>query len=401
MRARHKRLVRGGILLVAVIAALSVYLKVSPLSIAAIRITTTNPLIAITNLDSQITSAEGLVKEKPDYFEFRRTLFNLLAIRAQYLGSYSDFMRLDQLSSHPLDSLAECFLRAKYLSTIHDFDSAEKVLAIAEKLGATSAEIEHMRIPIHLARRENLPALRIQQLEELKKKRTYGNLALMAGIESDLGKFESADAYLQEAISSYADSSPFPIAYLYFQRGLLWAEKAGEPSRGKRYYQEAVHYLPQYVVAQVHLAEIEDAEGQADDAIARLRQVSTSGDPEPRGVLAEFLIATKANSEAAELIASAKKDYEKLLESYPFAFSDHGAEFFMGVGAQPERAKILALLNLKNRPSERAYITAIEATKKAQDLEKLCSLQGEATRISPVFPTLKELIRENAAACAH
>jgi len=54
----------------------------------------------------------------------------------------------------------------------------------------------------------------------------------------------------------YRDVSPFPIAYVAFQRGVMWAELANAPERALPLYREAVERLPGYVVANVHLAEL-------------------------------------------------------------------------------------------------------------------------------------------------
>ncbi len=358
-----------------------------------IRVSTTNAGLAITNLNSQIASLQKLFSEQPNRFEFRRRLFELLLTRTQFLGSYSDFAQLNKLTALAPTSLDEYLLRARYLTVTHQFNDALEMLAAAQRLAPDNKEIKRKSIPIRLARRQNLAELRTEQLAELKQNRSYGNLVLIAGIEAELGNFEDADSYFEEAIRSYRDTSPFPIAFLYFQRGVMWSEKAGNTTRGHLYYQEAIHYLPQFVAAQVHLVEIAQSSGDTASAIAGLESVASAEDPEPRALLGELLRNAGREQEAASYIDTATSAYNELLEKYPLAFADHGAEFFSGPGADPARGLELAKVNLTNRKSERAYIVAIEAAHAAGAESNLSDFVSEARLLGPVFVPLIEIIR--------
>ncbi len=374
-------------------------------SIAPARISTTNPEIAIENLNSQILSAEKLIGLHPERFELKKQLYKLLVTRAQYFGSYDDFKRLRELTSYIPTNVEEYLLKAKFLIVVHEFSDAEKMLSEISRLAPENREVTRQMLPIRLARRDNLAELQKTQTEEVKQNPSYGNLVLLSGIESELGNFDQADRHLERAIQSYRDSSPFPIAYLYFQRGLLWSEKAGDANRGKLYYSEAVHYLPQFVIGEVHLAELERAAGNTDNAIARLMLVASSKDPEARGKLSELLREKGSIQQAASYLDSSLNDYNYLLANYPFAFADHGAEFFAGPGANPNRALELARMNLSNRKSERAYLVAINAALAADaantpDAKKtLCELISEAQLLKPVFVPLKELIQNAPIEC--
>ena len=55
------------------------------------------------------------------------------------------------------------------------------------------------------------------------------------------------------------------------------------------------------------------------------------------------------------MLAAARSGFESLLTKHPLAFADHGAEFYLGSGADPVRAFKLAKLNLANRPTKRAF----------------------------------------------
>jgi len=78
--------------------------------------------------------------------------------------------------------------------------------------------------------------------------------------------------------------SPFPVAWICFQLGVLWGELVPEPqlARAENWYRKAIVSLPRYVKARVHLAEIHLRGGRVSDAEATLNPAIASGDPEAR-----------------------------------------------------------------------------------------------------------------------
>lgn len=207
-----------------------------------------------------------------------------------------------------------------------------------------------------------------------------------------------ADTTYRQALSAYRDVSPFPVAWVQFQRGMMWAEMAGMPERAIPLYRDAVTRLPGYVVANVHLAELEARMGNRQGAIARLEPLAdTVEDPEPRGLLST-LIADTNPAEAARLRALAQRGYEALLAKHRNAFLDHAAEFFGGPGADPRRGLALAEENLKLRPTDRAYVLAIRSAMAAGDERRACALGRTAGDGRPSVP-LRELRRELQTAC--
>ena len=79
-------------------------------------------------------------------------------------------------------------------------------------------------------------------------------------------------------------------------------------------------------------------------------------------------------AEAEAQMQAARAGFETLLGKYLLAFADHGAEFYSGSGNDSRRAFELAMVNLANRPTlrafEQAYETAIGAgeTRAASEL---------------------------------
>jgi len=137
---------------------------------------------------------------------------------------------------------------------------------------------------------------------------------------------------------------------------MLWGElvPVPDPNLAALWYGRAIAYLPGYVKARVHLAEIYASQDQTDDAEALLRPVLSSRDPEVRWCLADVLIAQEKFEEAETQLNAARSGLDELLGKHLLAFADHGAEFYAGGGDDHRRALELARANVANRPTRRA-----------------------------------------------
>jgi hypothetical protein len=195
------------------------------------------------------------------------------------------------------------------------------------------------------------------------RSRRLEDLVPLAALHADLREFDEADRIYQRALREYQDTSPFAVAWVCFQLGVLWGELVPEAqlTRGAAWYQQAIQYLPGYVKARVHLAEIYLRSELAGEAEALLIPAALSGDPEVSWRLADVLIAMGRNVGAQEQMHAARSGFEVLLETHLLAFADHGAEFYSGSGNDPQRAFELASINLLNRPTLRAFELAYEA----------------------------------------
>jgi hypothetical protein len=120
------------------------------------------------------------------------------------------------------------------------------------------------------------------------------------------------------------------------------------------WYQRAIGYLPGYVKARVHLAEIYASENHTAEAEKLLVPALSSGDPEVLWRLADVLMAQAKVSEAAPLLTAARLRFDQLLAKHLLAFADHAAEFYAGTGHDYRRALDLARTNVANRPTARA-----------------------------------------------
>jgi tetratricopeptide (TPR) repeat protein len=290
-------------------------------------------------------------------------------------------------------------LRARAASAVHRFDDAERDLASAARLGA---DVDAARASMRIAQGRELEAARAFARARVERAATLEHLGLLANAEAALGEFDAADEHYGAALATLHDASPFAVAQLCFQRGMMWAEQAANPERALPHYVEAVRRLPEYVVANVHLAELEARLGRPDAAIERLRAlVDHSADPEPAGLLGKLLLAKDASDAgAAELIQRARTSYQALLERHRSAFLDHAAEFFAGPGADAPLASRLAQENLALRQTPRAHALAIEAAFGAHDAALACRLVEGARPAAAHSPMLEQLLDRDSGRCA-
>jgi tetratricopeptide (TPR) repeat protein len=137
---------------------------------------------------------------------------------------------------------------------------------------------------------------------------------------------------------------------------MLWGElvPVPDPSLAAFWYRRAIAYLPGYVKARVHLAEIYTTWGHTGDAEALLLPALASRDPEVRWRLADVLTAQGRFEEAKRQLDAARLGFDQLVGRHLLAFADHGAEFFAGSGNDCRRALELAQTNVANRPTRRA-----------------------------------------------
>ena len=78
----------------------------------------------------------------------------------------------------------------------------------------------------------------------------------------------------QQSRSRYRGVSPFPLALLDFQLGLMWMNE-GRLDDARRSFEAARRRVPAYAPAQGHLAEVEAELGEIDSAISRLHVVGS------------------------------------------------------------------------------------------------------------------------------
>jgi len=325
----------------------STLLLLAPLSatsvVAAPVVSTTSGNIALANLDHLIGQRTGTDDEAAD---------ELWLMRARYLADYAALERGTAFADAQAPDVPRLLRRARARASVHRFADALADLDVAARLGADPEMLFRVRAPVRIA--QGAAAEVIAPLEATAARDPgFAAASALAVAYAGAERFADADREYQAALDALDTTSPFPYAWLYFARGTMWAEQAGDTERGARHLRRALDYLPQFVAANLHLAEIETRRGDVLDAAARLERVAESGDPEVFAMLGRLHAKTDAALAALE-IDRARARFESLLAREPLAFADHAAEFYLGAGADPQRAWQLASANFAERKTPRA-----------------------------------------------
>ncbi len=272
------------------------------------------------------------------------------------------------LKENPRESRA-LVLAARVAASQHRFGEASVHLDQAASLGARPQDLEPIRLSLWHATGARLDETLAARRKAAEAKPSLSNLALLATTFIEIGKFEDADDAFGKALLANRDVSPFPAAWVCFERGVLWGERATKPDRGRaRYwYEQAIALVPDYTQARVHLAELLILDGDLVRAESLLGPSLMASDPEGAWRLADVLAARGNHEDANRLRLAAKTRYERLLGNYELAFADHAAEFYLGIGNEPARALALARRNLANRATARAFALAHSAAVRAGD----------------------------------
>jgi hypothetical protein len=306
-------------------------------------------------------------------------------VAAQFLGDVTALDRLrvlaDRLGALDDPTAHVPLVVAQIASMEHRFADADAHLAAAASAGAPHETVQRLRLAIDQACGRDLGAVLRFRRQAAEATCSLEDLVPLGALLADLGEIEAADrAYLQ-GLRGYGDVSPFALAWVCFQLGMLWGELAADtdPERASHWYRQALSYLPAYVKARVHLAEILTEECRVDEAEALLAAIVDTGDPEVPWRLAEVFLAVGKGPDAERQIELARVIYVELLRKYPLAYADHGAEFYLAAGNDPARALELARLNLENRPTLRAFEQSVAAATAAGDRAAASKLVEAAT----------------------
>lgn len=327
--------------------------------------------IAVINLESARRQSWSRFWQDPQRPGIAEYIVEQEQFTAQYVGDLGALERLDalvdQLDRVGADEMRTALIHAQVASMGHRFAEARDFLAQAEAHGAPLVDVNRLMLSIDQACGTNLESVLEARRKMAAESERLEDLVPLGGLLADLREFDEADRVYRQALSGYQDVSPFAVAWVCFQLGVLWGELVPEPQpeRAARWYEKAIEYLPCYVKARVHLSEIYLESGNMADAEALLIPAVSSGDPEVNWRLADVLAAMERPEEAEAQMQAARSGFETLLDKYLLAFADHGAEFYSGSGNDPQRAFELAKINLANRPTlrafEQAYETAIGA----------------------------------------
>src|SRR5262245_41309704 len=315
--------------------------------------------IAAINLESARDSAWARFAQDERLASAAEAVVDQERLTAQFLGDLDALDRLEALASRfasVTDSFHAALIEAEVASTVHRFDDARGHLARAALMGGPRDAIERHALTIDQACGAKLDAVLAARRRMAAASGRLEDLVPLGALLADLERFAEADAVYRQVLCSYDDVSPFPLAWVCFQLGMLWGDLVSVPDPGLAtlWYRRAIAYLPGYVKARVHLAEIWASQGRTGDAEALLLPALSSSDPEVNWRLADVLIAQGKLEEAERQVNAARSGFDQLLERHLLAFADHAAEFYADSGNDCRRALELARTNVANRPTPRA-----------------------------------------------
>ncbi|HEY7504021.1 MAG TPA: hypothetical protein VH700_07965 [Gemmatimonadales bacterium] len=315
--------------------------------------------IAAINLESARRSAWARFARDPRLPGAAEAVVDHERLVIQFLGDLDALDRLEGLAARFAEvdaSYRAALVQAEVASAAHRFAEARNHLARAARLGGPAEDTERQILAIDQACGVGLEAVLAARRRIAAASGRPEDLVPLGAVLADLQRFTEADAVYRQAFGRYDAISPFLPAWTCFQLGMLWGEltPVSAPSRAALWYGRALAYLPGYVKARVHLAEICTSQGHTGDAETLLLPALASGDPEVRWRLAEVLMAQERFEEAEVQLEAARSRFEQLLSRHLLAFADHAAEFYAGPGKDRRRALELARANVANRPTRRA-----------------------------------------------
>jgi len=315
--------------------------------------------IAAINLESARRRAWARFTQDPSLPGAAEAVVDHERLALQFLGELDALDRLEALApefARVDDSFRATLVHAEVASTAHRFDDARGHLACAASMSGPNEEIERQSLTIDQACGRELDAVLAARRRIATASGRLEDLVPFGALLADLERFAEADAVYRRAFYSYDGISPFPLAWACFQVGMLWGElvPVPDPDLAALWYRRAIAYLPSYVKARVHLAEIYASREQTADAETLLLPALSSRDPEVQWRLADVLIAQDRFEEAGIQLDAARRGFDELLGRHLLAFADHAAEFYAGSGNDCRRALELARANVTNRPTKRA-----------------------------------------------
>jgi tetratricopeptide (TPR) repeat protein len=317
----------------------------------------TDGTIALLNLRGQIDSLEADVRLGHATVEGRVGLIELITLRGLILGHIADYQRADEMAEQLVRDAATdgtAFVsRARTRAVFHRFTDALDDIDRAERLGFDAESTNRDRAAIFQALGRYDEALAIRE-EAADRLASFENVAALVGLYSEIGEIDAAERLYAESRRRYRGVSPFPLALLDFQLGLMWMNK-GRLDDARTSFDAARRRVPAYAPAQGHLAEVEAELGETESALARLSSLAASSDdPDYAAQLARILKdAGCAQARHWSQLAAAR--YDQLVATHPEAFADHAAEFWLAAGANPDKALRLARMNIEIRKTPRAY----------------------------------------------
>lgn len=288
----------------------------------------------------------------------RASFVNLLLGRAGITQTVEDYAEAVAVTAAWIEAAPEdpaaWKARTQALSRVHRFADARTAL---ERVKTLVGEDEWGPLGAAIEEATGHPERAAPVRERWATVLVRPEVVTLLGVNLALrGKLAEAIALVPKAAAAARDNSPVNFAWLYFQWGRFY-EQAGQLAMARDLFAEAHRRMPGYLEATVHLAQTMTATGQDPRALVT-EALLTNGHP-------ELLALAGKTAEAAEA-------WKRYLTALPEAFGDHAARFFLGPGADPRNALVLAQANLANRDTAEARSLVAEAALAAGDPGQAC-----------------------------
>jgi tetratricopeptide (TPR) repeat protein len=313
----------------------------------------TDGSIALLNLQAQIDGLEG-----HDTIVEAAALIDLLILRGLILGRISDYERAAGLANRQVGAAttdaAAYVARARTRAVFHRFAEALDDVDNVDRISPHDTAAKRERAAILQAQGRFDEALSTYSAV-IDSVGQFERAAALAGLWAERGEADTAQRFYLDSLRSYRGISPFPVALLDFQLGVMWMRRA-RLEEARTCFEAAIARVPAYAAAQGHLAEVEADLGNPESALARLYPLAVSSDdPDYAAQLARILGEMGRNDESSIWRRRAADRYDELTATHREAFADHAAEFWLGVGNDPPKGLRFAEFNLRVRKTPRAY----------------------------------------------
>ena len=345
----------------------------------------TDGTLALINHESILDRCWQTIDLNPDRLGIAAQVIDEEYRRSHFLGDASALDRLLTLSETLLEQCAESgeayVLAAQIASLVHKFDQATQYLVRAKNLGAPAHSLLRQQLSIAHATGHNWRDVFDTRLRLSVQSPNLQNLVALGALYAEMGLYQEAEHSYLRAIAEDREHSPFSLAWACFQLGVLFGEtlEPAQPTTAQYWYEQALSYMPPYTHARVHLAELHLDAGRLDTALTLLLPIQDSEDSEVSWRLAQLYEQKGEVHEASHHLARTHRSFERALDRHELAFADHAVGFYLEEGDNPEKALQLALLNLDNRPTLRAFELSHEAALACEQQALAQSLANRAT----------------------
>ena len=194
---------------------------------------TTDGDIAVINLESARRRSWSRFYQDPLREGIAETVVEHEQLSAQFFGDLTALDRLEflakQLSQTDAASARTALIQAQVASMMHRFAEARHHLEQAEIRGAQEADVSRLRLSIDQACGTDLDRVLEERRETVRRSGGIEDQVALGGLLADLREFTDADRTYRQALRNYRDVSPFPVAWVCFQLGVLWGELVPEP----------------------------------------------------------------------------------------------------------------------------------------------------------------------------